>query len=38
MKTLNQLCKKQWMLNKFDWHAGNENLRQSILVTMQQRE
>ena len=26
---------RQWMLNKFDWHAGNENLRQSILTTMQ---
>jgi DNA repair protein RadD len=26
---------KQWMLNKFEWHAGNENLRQSIITHMQ---
>ena len=25
---------RQWMLNNFDWHAGNENLRQSILATI----
>ncbi|MDR1459712.1 MAG: DUF3820 family protein [Bacteroidales bacterium] len=25
---------KQWMLYKFDWHSGNENLRQSIIKYM----
>jgi DNA repair protein RadD len=25
---------KRWMLDKFDWHAGNENLKQSILMAM----
>ena len=25
---------KKWMLNNFDWHSGNENLKQSILTTM----
>jgi DNA repair protein RadD len=25
---------RKWVLEKFDWHAGNENLRQSILVTI----
>jgi DNA repair protein RadD len=29
---------KKWMLNEFDWHAGNENLRQSILMTMNKNE
>ncbi|MDR1938257.1 MAG: DUF3820 family protein [Tannerellaceae bacterium] len=26
---------RQWMLNKFDWHAGNENLRRSIMTGLQ---
>jgi DNA repair protein RadD len=25
---------RQWMLNKFVWHSGNENLKRSILITM----
>ena len=25
---------KKWVLNNFDWHSGNENLRQSILITL----
>jgi DNA repair protein RadD len=25
---------KQWMLKAFEWHAGNENLRQSITLQM----
>jgi DNA repair protein RadD len=27
---------RQWMLNKFTWHDGNDNLKQAILITMQQ--
>jgi hypothetical protein len=25
---------KQWMLDKFEWHAGNYNLREAIIMNM----